>query len=242
MVFAVITIKCVHLLSLRIAVNVIFSRSKIQGMKIKWIVWISLFIANLSFAQESSDVQLFVRLRTGEVHYFDAVELSKKQVIGTKEGKQQTFEAADCETALIGENKKNKLVIRRHVLFADKKTHNNLGGAASLKPGDADYNIVVRNGNSMIIYKPSIVPGGGVTGNQTIFYHIDNGQVSKIEFTEWRDDALMQKFVNDFGICPEVKKALQDFKSSGKVARQTKYEWSMNSIEKKYLLNCPDIN
>lgn len=201
-------------------------------------------LMSISFAQDNVSIEPFIRLRTGEVLYFDEVNLSKKQVIGIKDGGSQTFNATDCETALIAEKKKDKLVIKRHVLFADKGTHNNLGGQAALEPGGAAYSIVVRNGNTMIIYKPSMIPGsgGGISGNQTIYYHIKDGQVSKIEIQEWRDDALIQSFVKDFGLCPELKKALQDFKNSGKGSRQIKYEWAMDKIEKTYLLNCPDTN
>lgn len=204
------------------------------------IVFFILLIGCRVAAQTDEPKGPFVTLKTGEIVYYDDISLEKGKVVCIRDGVTTEYDRAQCKNALIASKKKDKTVLHRQVLFASSKLSNNLGGAADFAEGDDAYNIVVKNGDDMIVYKNSPLAGGGVAGNQTVYYHIKAGKVSKIEFTEWRDDAYMQELVNDFGVCPVVKKELQDFKASGKAARQTKYDFFMQALEKKYLASCPN--
>lgn len=202
--------------------------------------FIFLFIGtSLSNAQDVPSSIPFVTLRTGEVLFFDDVDLSKGKVLCKKDGVTTEYEKSACKNAVIAERKKDKLVIHRHVVFASSKIKFNQGGKGAFTEGDEVYTIVAKNGDDMIIYKNSpLAMGSGVSGNQTVYLHVKDGQVSKIEITEWRDDAYMQTLVTDFGICTEMSQALKDFKNSGKGARQMKYDFFMQGLEKKYLMNC----
>jgi len=199
-----------------------------------------LFIAVFAFAlcsqAQQNDSLAFVSLRSGETVYFDQVSMSKGKVVGVNAGVTTSYEKSECKDALLAEMKKGKWVINKHVVFASAKLRFNMGGKGPFDPGEEEYNVVVKNGEDMIIYKPNIVGlGGGMGGSQTTYLHVMDGIVSKIEVTEWRNDTYMQSFVDDFGLCPETKQALKDFKTSGDGARQIKYDFFMQSLEKKYL-------
>lgn len=196
-----------------------------------------LLLTTSCFAQDSESNGPYVELRSGERIEYDEIDLSKGMVIGVKDGKETSHSVEKCKYAVLSKLKKNKLVLKRQVVFASRKLARNLGGEAPIEEGTVPYNIVVKNGDDMIVYRKSL-SGGGVAGNQTIYYHVKGGMVSQIGITEWRNDSYMSEFVKTFGLCSETKAALQKFKSSGKGSRQVKYDFFMQSLEKKYLLNC----
>lgn len=187
------------------------------------------------FAQAQSTALPFIELRSGEIISFDEVSEAGGKVTGVKDGNTSEYPVEDCKYAVYGKTKGGKLTIRKQVIFADASLGRNMGGEGDVKPGTLEYTVVVKNGDEMIVYRALL---GIVKTDQESYYHIKAGKVSKIEIQEWRDDLLMQEFVDTFGICPEVKAALKDFKASGKAARQTKYEFFMSSLEKKYLAEC----
>ncbi len=199
---------------------------------------ILLVVTTFSIIAQNNDDIPFVTLRSGDKISYDNISLKKGKVVGEKDGVEKEYDVELCKYVVIATRKNNKLVIKRQVVFSNGKILGNLGGEAELMEGTVAYNIVAKNGDELIIYHNSPMGAGGISGNQTNYYHVKAGKVSKFGFEEWRDDSYMQELVDTFGICPEMLDKLQKFKSSGASSRQLKYDFFLQSLEKAYLLNC----
>jgi hypothetical protein len=193
-------------------------------------------LCSLSFVASGQNPNLpFVELRSGEKISYDEISVGGGNVTGVKGGVETQHPILDCKYAVIGKMKGGKLSIKKQVMFADASLARNMGGEGDVKPGDVEYTVVVKSGDNMIVYRAMF---GAVKTDQQAYMYVKDGKVSKIEIQEWRDDALMQEFVDTFGICPGVKAEWRSFKSSGKASRQTKYTFFMGSLEKQYLSEC----
>ena len=200
---------------------------------------ILILLTTFSGWTQNNDSIPFVTLRSGDKLSFDNISLKKGKVVGEKDGTIKEYDIEICKYAVVASRKNGKLIIKNQVVFSNGKILSNLGGEAELKSGGIAYNIVAKNGDELIIYNNTpLGAGGGVSGNQTVYYHVRAGKVSRFGFEEWRDDAYMQELVTTFGICPEMLEKLKKFKNSGGASRQLKYDFFMQSLEKTYLLNC----
>lgn len=192
-------------------------------------------LSNNIFSQEL--IQPYILKSDGEVIISDKVNVGTYRVVYRKNGTKYKLKKKEVKYALEGEKQVySHETYNKEVLVGKIKIGLSADAEGTFKEeGIANYDIAVRNGDKMIVRRDLDNPNGNVVYQ---YFLIEGNKVIRFHEKKLNDKYFLDKLLEYFNICPEIKELIEEYMNSDKYMIFGDLNTFNSTMEYIYLKNC----